>query len=155
MNKIILIALFTLSVFASTPGDGIQGCTGNENPFDLIDTEPTLVSEVANGRKYTIGIFTLIQTMTEENSTLSRSRAAPLKWEKPTEPYSRRNSRLWRNSSSIGLPTMSPTTSPTSEFCRSGLDMNLVSPLLLLQNNSSTSTTLSPKNIPLKDGMMK
>ena len=57
MNKLIFLAVLAVFAFASIPGDGIEGCTGTENPFDLVDTEPTLVKEVENGRKYTIGIF--------------------------------------------------------------------------------------------------
>jgi hypothetical protein len=52
--KIILILSFIALAISTIPGDGIPGCTGNENPFDLIDTEPTLVSTVTNGKKYTI-----------------------------------------------------------------------------------------------------
>ena len=54
MKTIILLSLVFLA-FASTPGDGLLGCTGNQSPFPLIDHEPTLVAEVANGRKYTYG----------------------------------------------------------------------------------------------------
>ena len=54
MKTLILLALVTLCL-AAEPGDGIQGCTGHESPFDLIDHEPTLAAEVTNGRKYTYG----------------------------------------------------------------------------------------------------
>ncbi len=49
-----LLVIFALAA-ASVPGDGIEGCTGNENPFKLIDTEPTLVAQTPNGKKFTIG----------------------------------------------------------------------------------------------------
>ena len=34
---LLLVALIALSL-SSIPGDGIEGCTGNESPFDLITT---------------------------------------------------------------------------------------------------------------------
>ena len=52
-NLLILGLLVVLAI--SLTGDDLKGCTGEENPFDLIDTEPTLVQTVANGKKYTIG----------------------------------------------------------------------------------------------------
>lgn len=57
MKKITLLVLLACIVFASVPGDGVVGCTGHENPFSLIDTEPTLEKEVKNGRKYTVGKY--------------------------------------------------------------------------------------------------
>jgi hypothetical protein len=53
MRIIVLLGLIALAI-AVIPGDGIAGCTGNENPFDLIDTAPTSVQNVTNGKKYTI-----------------------------------------------------------------------------------------------------
>lgn len=41
MKVIILLTLIVLAL-ASTPGDGIPGCTGHESPFELIDEKPTL-----------------------------------------------------------------------------------------------------------------
>lgn len=55
MKAILVLALLTIALTA-TPGDGIQGCTGHQSQFPLIDTEPTLEAEVPNGRKYTYGI---------------------------------------------------------------------------------------------------
>ena len=80
MRLLVFLGLLAI-VLASAPGDGIEGCTGHESPFDLIDHEPTLVAEVANGRKYTYGKSANIQTMTDVNSTLSPSKEPPMKWE--------------------------------------------------------------------------
>lgn len=58
MKVIWLLGLLFISGWTfNSGGDGIDGCTGTMNPFDLIDTEPQLVEEVENGRKYTYGIF--------------------------------------------------------------------------------------------------
>lgn len=55
MMKIILL-IFLIGFIQSdkVPGDNIPGCTGNASPFALIDTEPTLVQTVENGKKFTI-----------------------------------------------------------------------------------------------------
>jgi hypothetical protein len=56
MKELLLALVLTISFVACTvPGDGIDGCTGNQNPFPLITTEPELVREVKNGKKFTIG----------------------------------------------------------------------------------------------------
>lgn len=54
MKTIVFLTLVVLAI-ASTPGDGILGCTGNQSPFQLLDSEPVLAAEVPNGRKYTYG----------------------------------------------------------------------------------------------------
>ena len=55
MKTLLIILTFIIGLaISSVPGDGIEGCTGNQNPFDLITTEPTLVGEVKNGKKFTI-----------------------------------------------------------------------------------------------------
>lgn len=51
---IVFLALVSL-ILCTAPGDGIEGCTGHENPFNLITDEPTLVAQVPNGKKFTIG----------------------------------------------------------------------------------------------------
>ena len=56
MKTLVILGLLAIA-FASVPGDGIEGCTGHESTFELIDHEPNLVAEVENGRKYTYGIF--------------------------------------------------------------------------------------------------
>lgn len=43
MRTIVFLALVLVAI-ASVPGDGIDGCTGNQSPFQLIDHEPTLVA---------------------------------------------------------------------------------------------------------------
>jgi hypothetical protein len=48
---ISLVLLFSVAL-STVPGDGIEGCTGNENPFPLITTPPTLTSSVPNGKRY-------------------------------------------------------------------------------------------------------
>lgn len=55
MKTLVVFLIFTVLALSAVPGDGIGGCTGNESPFELVDHEPTLVAEVANGRKYTYG----------------------------------------------------------------------------------------------------
>lgn len=89
MRDYALVALILACVACSAvPGDGIAGCTGHESPFELIDHEPTLVAEVANGRKYTYGIKTILfQTMMEENSMLYPLKEQHLKWDKHMEHY--------------------------------------------------------------------
>jgi hypothetical protein len=58
MKELLLALLLTITlVTCSVPGDGIEGCTGNQNPFPLITDEPELVHEVKNGKKFTIGNF--------------------------------------------------------------------------------------------------
>ena len=44
MKSILLVGLLIVISFTSTPGDGIEGCTGHESSFPLIDTQPELVS---------------------------------------------------------------------------------------------------------------
>jgi len=57
MKEILLGLILILSFVSCTvPGDGIEGCTGNQNPFELITQDPELVKEVPNGKKFTIGI---------------------------------------------------------------------------------------------------
>ena len=56
MKELLLTFILLISFAAcSVPGDGIEGCTGNQNPFELITQEPELVKEVKNGKKFTIG----------------------------------------------------------------------------------------------------
>ena len=56
MKELLLGLVLIISFVAcAIPGDGIEGCTGNQNPFPLITTEPELVHEVKNGKKFTIG----------------------------------------------------------------------------------------------------
>jgi hypothetical protein len=57
MKTLLLAAVLALAIAVSLPGDGIEGCTGHASQFPLIDTEPTLVDSVPNGKKYTIGTF--------------------------------------------------------------------------------------------------
>lgn len=58
---IVFLALLGL-ILCNTPGDGIQGCTGHQNPFELITDEPNLVGQVPHGKKFTIGnIFILFE----------------------------------------------------------------------------------------------
>lgn len=65
----VLALLLLASVCLASNGDGIPGCTGTQSTFPLIDTPPTLVQTVANGKKFTIGIANIIQTTTVVNST--------------------------------------------------------------------------------------
>jgi hypothetical protein len=37
---ILFFVLFIALTASSTPGDGIEGCTGNQNPYPLITDEP-------------------------------------------------------------------------------------------------------------------
>lgn len=60
MKTILLLSLVLAITYSSTPGDGIDGCTGTEITFPLVDTEPKLVQEVQNGRKYTYGKYYVI-----------------------------------------------------------------------------------------------
>jgi hypothetical protein len=55
---IVLLGIVFLGV-SLTPGDGIEGCTGNESPFRLINNKPILAAEVPNGRKYVYGTLLL------------------------------------------------------------------------------------------------
>ena len=53
MRVLLLIAFIIALTMAGKPD--ANGCTGEINLHDIIDSPPTLVKEVLNGKKYTIG----------------------------------------------------------------------------------------------------
>ena len=65
-----LFAIFLICLVAAIPGDGIEGCDGHESRFELMDQLPLLEASVPNGKKYTYGKLSLIQTTMAANSTL-------------------------------------------------------------------------------------
>lgn len=58
MKAFILISFIVAIALAGKPD--VNGCTGETNLHPIIDTPPTLVKEVPNGQKYTIGISHII-----------------------------------------------------------------------------------------------
>lgn len=104
MKAILLLSLVFLAFAGYTDENG---CTGQTNTLPLIDTPPTLVKEVANGKKYTIGTFVVMKIMMAENSTLSNLEAQLMKWDKPMGLYSEISWPSWKSSSSDGLKTSS------------------------------------------------
>lgn len=67
--RALLLAFLLIAVLASVPGDGIEGCDGHESRFQLSEQEPRLESSVANGKKFTYGTISAIQTTTGVSST--------------------------------------------------------------------------------------
>lgn len=86
MKALLPILLLTLVLAATTPGDGIEGCTGHESQFALGEEKPELVATVANGKKYTIGMCITTQITTGGSSTSFQSRGQPMRWDWPTAP---------------------------------------------------------------------
>lgn len=97
MKTILLLFSILCLCYSSIPGDGIEGCTGNENTFDLVDKEPTLVAQVAHGKKFTVGKTLIIQTMMEEISILGHLRAMLLRWERLMDNYLNQNLKKCKN----------------------------------------------------------
>ena len=72
MMKLALLIILPLVLAAAVPGDGVEGCTGHSSPHALGEQLPQLVQSVPNGKKYTLGTPSIMQTTTAGNSTWSR-----------------------------------------------------------------------------------
>jgi hypothetical protein len=72
MIKLFVVVVLSLTCWGIAGAFNVNpkpdGCTGTESVFPLIENLPILADEVKNGRKYTYGIFHIIQTMMAENS---------------------------------------------------------------------------------------